>query len=84
MAKRRKEKDEDEDKPFKLPKFNEEKFLQRERRNIKTTFLSFLLGILVAIISFGFYALLTGNNIRWILILIFGIFTGSWLKYLFI
>ena len=35
MAKRRKEKDEEEDKPFKLPKFDEEAFLKREKRNIK-------------------------------------------------
>jgi hypothetical protein len=84
MAKRRKEKDEQEDKPFKLPKFDEEKFLKRERRNIKTTFLSFFLGILVALISFGFYALLSGNDLRWYLILLFGIFTGSWLKYLYL
>ena len=41
MAKRRKEKDEEEDKPFKLPKFDEEAFLKRERRNVKSTFISF-------------------------------------------
>jgi len=84
MAKRRKEKDEEEDKPFKFPKFDEEKFLKRERRNIKTTFLAFLLGIFVALLSFGFYVLLTGNDVRWILVFIFGIFTGSWLKYFFV
>lgn len=84
MAKRRKEKDEEEDKPFKLPKFDEEKFLTRERRNIKTTFLSFILGVIVAVISFGFWVLLSGNSVRWYLVFLFGIITGSWLKYLFI
>ena len=84
MAKRRKEKDEEEEKPFKLPKFDEEKFLKRERRNIKTTFLSFIFGVIVAVISFGFWVLLSGNSVRWYLVLLFGIFTGSWLKYLFI
>jgi len=84
MAKRRKEKDEEEEKPFKLPKFDEEKFLKRERRNIKTTFLSFIFGIAVAVISFGFWVLLSGNSVRWYLVFLFGVITGSWLKYLFI
>ena len=84
MAKRRKEKDESEDKPFKLPKFDKEKFLKRERRNIKTTILSFILGLIIAIISFGFWVLLSGNSMRWPLVIIFGILTGSWLKYFFI
>jgi len=84
MAKRRKEKDEEEDNPFKFPKFNEEEFLKRERRNIKTTIISFLFGMIVAIISFGFYMLLTGNDVRWYLIFILGIINGSFLKYLFV
>jgi len=83
MAKRRKEKDEDEDKAFKLPKFNEEEFLKRERRNIKTTIISFLFGLLISLITFGFYTLLSGNDVRWYLILLLGIFTGSWLKYIY-
>ena len=84
MAKKRKAKDEEEDKPFKLPKFDEESFLKRERRNIKTTVISFLLGLVVAVISFGFWVLLTGNDVRWYLVFLFGIFTGSWLKYVFL
>jgi len=84
MAKRRKEKTEEEEVDFKLPKFDEEKFLKRERRNIKTTFLSFLFGLLIAIISFGFWHLLSGSNLRWELVLLFGVFSAAWLKYLFL
>lgn len=84
MAKKRKEKTEEEELDFKLPKFDEEKFLKRERRNIKTTFLSFLFGFLIAIISFGFWSLLSGNDLRWELVLLFCVFNASWLKYLFI
>ena len=43
MAKKRKEKTDEEEIDFKLPKFDEEKFLKKERRNIKTLFLSSLL-----------------------------------------
>ncbi len=84
MAKRRKEKDEEEEMDFKLPKFDEEKFLKKERRNIKTTFLSFLFGLLIAILSFSFWALLSGNPFRWELVLLFGAFSAAWIKYLFI
>ena len=84
MAKRRKDKDEEEDTSFKLPKFDPEAFLKREKRNIKTTFISFLFGIVIAAISFGFWVLLSGQAIRWPLVLLLGIVTGSWLKYLFI
>ncbi len=84
MAKRRKEKDEDEELDLKLPKFDEEKFLKKERRNIKTTFLSFLFGLLIAILSFGFWALLSGNPFRWELVLLFGVFSAAWVKYLFV
>ena len=84
MAKRRKEKTEEEEIDFKFPKFDEEGFLRRERRNIKTTFISFLFGALIAIISFGFWILLSGNTWRWLLVLLFGVFTASWLKYIFI
>jgi hypothetical protein len=83
MAKRRKEKDEEEEQDFKMPKFDEEKFLKKERRNIKTTLLSFLFGILIAIISFGFWALLKGNDFRWELVLLFGVFSAAWIRYLF-
>ena len=84
MAKRRKEKIEGEEFDFKLPKFDEEKFLKRERRNIKTSFLSFLFGLIIAAISFGFWSLLSGNDFRWELVLLFGVFSAAWLKYLFI
>ena len=80
MAKRRKEKTEEEEIDFKFPKFDEEGFLRRERRNIKTTFISFLFGVVIAIISFGFWILLSGNTWRWLLVLLFGVFTASWLK----
>ncbi|MBN2066307.1 MAG: hypothetical protein JW771_05830 [Candidatus Thermoplasmatota archaeon] len=84
MAKRRKENDEEEEMDFKLPKFDEEKFLKKERRNIKTTFLSFLFGLLIASISFGFWTLLSGNDFRWELMLLFGVFSAAWIKYLFL
>lgn len=84
MAKRRKEKDEEEDIDFKTPKFNEEKFLKKERRNTKTLFLSFAFGLLIAIISFGFWFLMKGNIFRWELVLLFGAFSAAWLKYIFI
>ena len=84
MAKKRKTKDESEDKPFKLPKFDKEKFIKKEKRNIKTTIFSFILGFIVSLISFGFWALLSGNSMRWYLVIIFGILTGSWLKYFFL
>lgn len=84
MAKRRKEKTEEEELDFKFPKFDEENFIKKERRNIKATFISFLFGIVLAIISFGFWSLLKGNPFRWELALLFGVFNASWLKYLFI
>jgi len=84
MAKRRKEKDEAEELDFKIPKFDEEKFLKKERRNIKATFLAFLFGFFMSIVSFGFWALLSGNDFRWELVLLLGVFNASWLKYLFV
>ena len=84
MAKKRKEKTDEEELDFKLPKFDEEKFLKKERRNIKTLFLSFLLGLIIAIISFSFWTLLSGSGLRWELVLLLGVFNASWLKYLFI
>lgn len=83
MAKKRKEKTEEEPE-FKLPKFDEEKFLQKERRNVKTLFISFIVGFLVALISFGFWSLLSGSIFRWELILLLGVFCSPWLKYLFL
>lgn len=84
MAKKRKEKPEEEELDFKLPKFDEEKFLKKERRNIKTLFISFLFGLLIALISFGFWTLLSDSGFRWELVLLLGVFNISWLKYLFL
>ena len=84
MAKKRKEKTDEDEIDFKLPKFDEKKFIQKERRNIKTLFLSVLLGFIISLISFGFWALLSNSFIRWELVLVFGVFNASWLKYLFI
>jgi len=61
MAKKRKEKDEEREIDFKIPKFDKEKFIQTERQKIKITFLSFLFGVAIAFISFGFWSLLSGN-----------------------
>lgn len=85
MAKRRKEKDEEEEKPFKLPKFDEEAFLKRERRNIKATFISFLFGFLMAIICFGFWALMgKDTGLRWELILLVAVVNAAFLRYILI
>jgi len=84
MAKKRKEKTDEEELDFKLPKFDEEKFLKKERRNIKTLFISFLFGLLIALISFGFWSLLSDSSFRWELVLLLGVFNISWLKYLFL
>ena len=84
MAKKRKEKPEEEELDFKLPKFDKEKFLKRERRNIKTLFISFLFGVLIALVSFGFWVLLTDSAFRWELVLLLGVFNISWLKYIFL
>lgn len=84
MAKRRKEKDEGEDKPFKIPKFDEEAFLKRERRNIKTTFISFLFGSLMALVCFGFWVLMGKNDLRWELVLLVGVINAAFLKYIFL
>lgn len=84
MAKRRKEKDEEEEKPFKLPKFDEEAFIKREKRNIKTTIISFLFGVLMALICFGFWALMGKNTFRWELVLLVGIINAAFLKYIFV
>jgi hypothetical protein len=83
MAKKRKEKTEEEPE-FKLPKFDEGKFLNKERRNVKTLFISFIVGFVVALISFGFWSLLSGSIFRWELILLLGVFSAPWLKYLFL
>ena len=84
MAKKRKEKEEEKELDFKIPKFDKEKFIKTERQKIKITILSFIFGIAIAFISYGFWILLRGNDFRWGLVLLFGIFTAAWLRYLFI
>ena len=85
MAKRRKEKDEEEDKPFKIPKFDEEAFLKKERRNIKASFLSFLFGLLMALICFGFWALMGKEfGLRWVLILLVAFANAIFLRQIFL
>jgi len=84
MAKRRKETTEEEESDFKIPEFNEEAFVKRERRNIKITVISFVFGIFIALISLGFWALLSGQGLRWLLILMVGILMAPWLRYIFL
>jgi len=85
MAKRRKEKDEEEDKPFKLPKFDEEAFLKREKRNIKATFISFIFSCFMALICFGFWALMGKDNfLRWELVLLVAVVDAIFLRYIFV
>ena len=84
MAKRRKEKDEEEEKPFKMPKFDEEAFLKKEKRNIKSTFISFLFGIFMALICFGFWVLIGNNPFRWELILLVGLVNAIFLRQIFV
>jgi len=84
MAKRRKDTEEKEDKPFKLPKFDEEKFLKKERRNIKATYLSVFFGIIMAFICFGFWALMgPENSYRWYLVLFVAIGDAIFLRSIF-
>lgn len=85
MAKRRKEKDEErDDKPFKAPKFDEEAFVKKEKRNIRATFIAFLFGGLMALICFGFWALMgSGSGTRWILVLLVAVANATFLKYIF-
>ena len=83
MAKKRREKEEGEESDFQLPKFDEEKFLKKERRNIITLFISFIFGIIISLVSFGFWSLLSESVFRWELVLLVGVFNISWLKYIF-
>ena len=83
MAKKRKEKTDEEELDFKIPKFDEQKFIGKEKRNIKTLFISFIIGLTVAFISYGFWTLLRGCIFRWELILLLGVFCSPWLRYLF-
>lgn len=85
MAKRRKEGAEAEEQlDFQIPKFDEESFIKRERRNIKTLFIAFLFGLLIAVICFGFWVLLEGSFLRWELVLLVGVVNAIWIKYLFL
>ena len=85
MAKRRKEGAEVEEQlDFQIPKFDEESFIKRERRNIKTLFIAFLFGLLIALICFGFWILLEGSFLRWELVLLVSVVNAIWIKYLFL
>src|SRR5512137_2250211 len=86
MAKRRKENEEEqEDKSFKVPKFDEESFLKRERRNIKATFLAFLFGCLMALVCFGFWALMgSGTGLRFFLVLLVCIANAAFIRFIFL
>ena len=85
MSKRRKEGDVvEEDKPFKVPKFDEEAFLKREKRNIKTSFISFLFGCFMALICFAFWVLIGKNGLRWELVLLVAVVNAIFIKYIFI
>jgi hypothetical protein len=85
MAKRRKDEAEvAEQFDFQIPKFDEEGFIKRERRNIKTLFISFLFGLLIAVICFGFWAAMGENFLRWELVLLVGVVNAIWIKYLFL
>ena len=83
MAKKRKETESEKEIDFKMPKFDKEKFIKDEKQKIRITVISFIFGILIALISFGFWALLRGNDFRWELVLLFGVFSAAWLRYIF-
>jgi hypothetical protein len=84
MAKRRKEDTPEEELDFQIPKFDEEAFIKRERRNIKTLFISFLFGLLIAVVCFAFWALMGENYFRWELVLLVAVVNAIWLRYIFI
>lgn len=85
MAKKRPQKDEEEDIDFKIPKFDEKAFIAKEKRNAKTLLISFILGLFIGLIAYVFWSLLTESQswIAWPLVLLFGVFNMSWLRYLF-
>ena len=85
MAKRRKEEGEQQEPvDFQIPKFDEAAFIKKERRNIKTMFISFLFGLLLAAICFGFWVLLVGSFLQWELVLLVGVVNMVWLRYIFL
>jgi len=83
MAKRREQKDEAESKEFEIPKFDKEKFIIKEKEKIKATFIAFIFAFVIALISFGFWILLQDSPFQWTLVVLFGIFSASWIQYLF-
>ena len=83
MAKRREQKDETESKEFEAPKFDKEGFISKEKEKIKATFIAFGFAFVIAIISFGFWVLLQDSPFQWTLVVLFGIFSASWVQYLF-
>jgi hypothetical protein len=86
MSKRRKENEEEEDKPFKVPKFDEQAYLKRERRNIKSTFIAFLFASLMAFVCFGFWGLMGSGSggLRWILVLLVGIANATFIRFFYL
>ena len=70
---------------IKIPEFDEKKFKETEKRKAKTAFISFLFGIVIAIIS-QFLWIHLNKSIRWPLLFLFGIsaigFLGKTLQYL--
>jgi len=84
MAKRKRKEDEAEDKGFKIPKFNKEEFLKRERRNIKTTFWSVIFGFFMALLCAMFWILMGPETpLRWYLVLLVMIGDAVFLRYVF-
>jgi len=77
MAKRRKEKDEQAEEDFKLPKFDEEDFIKKEKQKIRMTFVAFFFGFLIAFVSFGFWVLLSDSPFQWMLVFLFGLFNSN-------
>ena len=80
MAKRRKEKEEEEYE-FKLPEFDEEAFVKKEKRNIKVNFISFFFGIFIGIVSQFLWKGMT-PSVRWPLIFLLGLFSASFIRYI--
>lgn len=79
MAKRRKEKEEEYE--FKLPEFDEEAFVKKEKRNIKVTFVSFIFGVIIGVVSQFLWKGMS-PSVRWPLILLFGLSLASFIRYI--
>lgn len=80
MAKKRRSKDEEEV-DFKAPDFDKEEFIKNQKRNIKITFLAFLFGIVISILSSIIWRSLE-ENLRWTLVFAFGFFSAAWFRYI--